>query len=332
MSDVGVGRGNAGDPEIDAGALRTHATVDSRSAAPPDLARRRHYAHFYGLAPLPDGDALALVHGNCQAESLRLALDGPDLATVRIPPVHELTGADMAHLARTLARVTVLISQPVRENYRDLPLGSAQIAAATAPGAAVLAVPVIRFAGLYPTQAIIRPPSDRSAVPPLVPYHDLRILARAAGVVRGPRLSAAKVRSVAALSIGELRRREQVNHTVPIADRFQAPEFDQMRTINHPGNVIWETLARRVRDRLQLGDVVPLTRPLLNAIHGPREPEVIEAFGLAGAPEPRWHRDGAAVDPAELLHAHLAWYQEHPDAIAEGLRRHAAVLRILSAS
>jgi hypothetical protein len=274
---------------------------------------------------------VAVVHGNCQAESLRLALDGPDLATVRIPPVHELGAADLPHLQRTLARASVLISQPVRAGYRDLPLGTDQLTRDVGPAGAVLRVPVIRFAGLYPAQVIIRPPLHRSAVPPLVPYHDLVTLTEAAGQGRALTLSAAKVAQVAALSMGELRRREQAHETVPVSDLFNAPDFRQMRTINHPGNVIWETLARRVRAILGLGDIVALTRPLLNAIHAPREPEVIEAFGLDALPQHCWFCDGQAVDPGELRRAHLSWYRDHPDAVVEGLRRHASVLSVLSA-
>ena len=38
--------------------------------------RRRHYGAFYGLEELPDGDRPRLaVHGNCQAEALRVAVE-----------------------------------------------------------------------------------------------------------------------------------------------------------------------------------------------------------------------------------------------------------------
>jgi hypothetical protein len=272
-----------------------------------------------------------MVHGNCQAESLRLALDGPDLATVRVPPVHELTREDLPHLTRLLRQLTVLVSQPVHDGYRELPLGSRELAAQLDPGATQILVPVIRFAGLYPTQAIIRPPSDRSLVPPLVPYHDLRILLRAAGHVDWPTLTPDKVRRIARFSSDELRRRELTYDTVPVSDLFDAPSFEQMRTINHPGNPVWERVAQRVRERLGLGHGRALTRPLLNLVHAPREPAVIEAFALDALPDPDWHVDGAAVGPAELGEVHLAWYRQHPDAVAAGLRRHAPTLEILRA-
>jgi hypothetical protein len=148
-------------------------------------AHRTNYADFYSPRAVGDGRALALVHGNCQAESLRLLLDGETLATIRMPPVHELTGEDLPHLRRWLARCRVLVSQPIRRDYRGLALGTAQVHAAARPGTRLIVVPIVRFAGLYPEQAIIRPPHDASAVPPLVPYHSLRTLARPAGRRRG---------------------------------------------------------------------------------------------------------------------------------------------------
>ena len=77
--------------------------------------RRLHYGEFYGLRPLPpdDGRPLVVVHGNCQAESLRVLLAG-SLRSVRVPPVHELERDDLPHLRRTLAHASVLLSQPVR--------------------------------------------------------------------------------------------------------------------------------------------------------------------------------------------------------------------------
>ena len=58
-----------------------------------DEGRRRHYGAFYGLEELPGtGRPRVLVHGNCQAEALRVALGTADaLDTVRVPPVHELS-------------------------------------------------------------------------------------------------------------------------------------------------------------------------------------------------------------------------------------------------
>jgi hypothetical protein len=293
--------------------------------------RTRHYGDFYGLGE-PEGDgAVALVVGNCQAESLRIALEGGGLRTVRTPAVHELVAADLPHLDRWLARAELLVSQPVRDDYHGLPLGTSQLAARLPAGARVLRVPVIRFAGLYPTHAIVRPPADPSLVPPLVEYHDLRLVVRAA-VLAGlagassplPLISPEAVLAVAELSRGELRRREEAHGAVVVSDLFDRPSFAQMRTLNHPGNPVWRSVAERVRSRLGLPEhEVDPGRPLLDSVHAPREAAVVEAFGLDEQPT------GRVVPAAAVEEAHLAWYADHPDVVAAALVRHADALRLL---
>ena len=303
--------------------------MDLRAAADDQTGRRRHYAVFYGLDPLPEEAPLALVHGNCQAESLRIVLDGPDLATVRIPPAHELTAGDLEPLRRLLARAELVITQPIRSGYRGLPIGTADILSRSAARAIV--VPVIRFAGLYPAQVLIRPPGATSLVPPLVPYHDLRILAQAAGAGAGRvEVDGDQLRAVARHSLEQLRRRERDHGAVVISDLFSEPGFDQMRTINHPGNPVWETLGRRVRGAAGLSDEIrDPGRPLLDAIHAPREPAVIDALGLDAAPRPDWTVGGERVPAEAVREAHLRWYEDHPAAVAAGLERHRDVRALL---
>lgn len=302
-------------------------------ASVPETPRTRHFAHFYGLQPLESDGPVALVHGNCQAESLRIVLDGPGLATVRIPPVHELTARDVPHLHAWLARAGTLVTQPVRGGYHDLPLGGQELAARLPPGARVVRVPVIRFAGLYPTHAIIRPPGNEGLAPPVVPYHDLGVLAEAAGLGPLPPLDVGQVRAVAAHALDELRARELAHGTEIVSDLFAAPSFAQMRTLNHPGNVVWLALAARVRARLGLpehdGDP---GRPLLDRLHGPRDPAVLAALGLDGEPRDHWIVDGQRVPVDAVREAHLAWYAERPGVVAAGLRRHGTALRLLGAA
>lgn len=293
-------------------------------------ARTRHYGIFYGVEPLGTELPVALVHGNCQAESLRIVLDGGGVATVRIPPVHELGAADLPHLERWLGRAQLLVSQPVRPGYRGLPVGTAELMRRLGAGARVVRVPVIRFAGLYPAHAIVRPPSDPSLVPPGVGYHDLRVLAEAAGGAPPAPLTVAQVRAVAELSVRGLRAREAAHGTLVVSDLFAAPSFAQMRTLSHPGNAVWNAVAARVRAALGLpehpGDP---GRPLLDAIHAPRDPAVIEAFGLPDAPTAHWCVDGSAIGVEAVREAHLRWYRAHPDAVAAGLARHADALALL---
>jgi hypothetical protein len=294
--------------------------------------RRRHYAAFYGTHAIPDSAPLVLVHGNCQAESLRLVLGGDDLVTVRIPPAHELTAEDLGPLRRLLARAAVVVSQPIRAGYRGLPIGTSEVLAQTA--ARPIIVPVIRYAGLYPAQAIVRVPATPSLNPPLVPYHDLRVLAHAAGLAApagdAARLTADRLRAIAADSVAELRRRELAHGTVVISDLFSRPRFSLMRTINHPGNPIWAALGRRVRAAAGLSDTAQDPgRPLLDMIHAPREAAVIDGLGLEEAPQPDWIVDGERIEVETVREAHLRWYEDHPETVAAGLSRHSRVLAML---
>ncbi|GMA31519.1 WcbI family polysaccharide biosynthesis putative acetyltransferase [Litorihabitans aurantiacus] len=298
--------------------------------APPDhLARFHDDPDHADDAVGRDGRPLGLVVGNCQAESLRIAL-GDELDLVRTPPVHELTRSDLPHLTRLLGRADVLVTQPVRDDYRDLPVGTRQLEALLRPGARTVRVPVIRFAGLHPHHAIVRPPSDTSLVPPLVAYHDLRVLSEAAGHPLPPTAPAAAVREIARESLEQLRRREAAHGTVVVHDLFTHPDFAQMRTLNHPGNPVWEALAARVADALGIAAPPPLTRPLLASVHAPREAHVIEAWGLADEPRPDWVVDGRTVTTGQVREAHLDFYARHPDAVAAGLERHAGAIAVLA--
>ena len=297
--------------------------------APPHL-RLFHSSPAQAAA---DGERVVLTIGNCQAESLRMVLpQEAGLLTVRTPPVHELTETDAEQLHAWMARADLVAVQPVRDDYRGLPVGTRQLLRANAGRAHVAVVPIIRFAGLYPRQLIVRPPSDTSLTPPVVPYHDAAVLLEAAGREL-PTLTPRAVVTVARASIGELRSRELAHATVRASDLFDAPSYELMRTINHPGNPIWAALAARVLEAWGVA-AAPHDpgRPLLDSVHAPREQAVIDAFGLETDARPDWVVDGTTVPATEVRRAHLAWYAEHPDAVTSGLARHEATLRALAAA
>ncbi len=286
---------------------------------------------------VPPGARVLLSIGNCQAESVRAVMPEA-LTTVRTPPVHELTAQEAGQLHAWLERADLVVVQPIRDDYRGLPVGTRQLLASTRPGTGVAVLPVIRFAGLYPRHLIIRPPSDTSLTPPLVAYHDAAVLVEAAGSALPP-LSPRAVTAIAAASIEELREREARHGTAVVSDLFASPRFESMRTINHPGNPVWLAVGARTLDALGLAEVASGTaiprdpgRPLLDSVHAPRDPAVIDAFGLDAEPTSDWTVDGCLVPAAEVRLAHLRWYSEHPDAVAAGLRRHASTLRELAAA
>jgi hypothetical protein len=256
---------------------------------------------------------------------------GLPFPAVRIPPVHELTAADLGPLGDLLARTALLVSQPVRDGYRGLPIGTDEIAAGLAPGARVLRVPVIRHLGLHPYCALVRHPADPALAPPVVPYHDLRTLTAAAG--RPPPAAAPGpdvLRAVAESSVAEQARRERAHCDVEVADLLIGLGTRAAHTINHPGNPVLIELARRVQDAL--GHPVDASDPgrtLLGGIRAPLEPAVLDALALDAPPRPHWVVDGEPVADAVVRAAQLNWYDDHPGWVAAGLERHAERITLL---
>ncbi|MEQ3553414.1 WcbI family polysaccharide biosynthesis putative acetyltransferase [Pseudonocardia nematodicida] len=299
--------------------------------------RRRHYGVLYGLEAPPPGP-LALVWGNCQAESVRVLLSGvPDLPVtpVRLPPVHELTADDLPRLRPLLARTRLLVSQPVRDGYRDLPLGTAEVAAALPGGAAVVRFPVIRHPALHPWSVIVRHPSDPAAVPPGVPYHDLRALAAAAGRPPGPPPSPGALREVGDRGIAELARREARDTDAGVSDAIASFGAAAAHTLNHPGNGVLRLLTGRVLDVAGMSGPVPDPgRELLGGIRAPLRRDVLDALGLDApgpdcVPREDWCDGDRVIGEDEVRARQLAWYATHPGWVTAGLDRHGDTLEIL---
>ncbi|WP_460446246.1 WcbI family polysaccharide biosynthesis putative acetyltransferase [Angustibacter aerolatus] len=306
-------------------------TATPSSAEAAEAARREHHGEFYGLRPLPadDGRPLVTVAGNCQAGSVRVLLDGAPSApcrSVRVPPLHELTAADVPRLQRLLAASDVLVCQPVRDDYRGLPIGTRQLAKQLPATGRLVLFPVVRYAGLHPWQVIVR---TDAGDPPVVPYHDLRTVARAAGLVLDPPTNDT-VRAVTEASLGELRTREQRHGTVVVSDLLTTAGAEAAHTINHPGNQVLIGLARRVQAALGWApDATDPGRTLLDSVHAPLDPLVVAAHGLDVAPRPDWVVGGRAVPDADVVEAQLRWYAEHPPVVPAALQRHAPLLQLL---
>jgi hypothetical protein len=306
----------------------------------PDAGRRWHYRDFYRPAGTPPAgtEPLWLVWGNCQAEALRQVLDavpGRPYRTARIPPVHELQRCDLPYLEELLAHTAVLLTQPVRTGYRDLPIGVADLLERIPRRAAVLRWPVIRYAGLFPFQAIARHPADRSITPPGVPYHDLRTVAAARAGFGATEpwdadVTAEQIRAVAAASRHELEARERRDTDVGISDVLAHHGAEAAYTINHPGNPVLHDLACRL---LAAGDVPAtptlIVEPLLDSAWSPLEARVIDALGIVAAPRPRWRLAGVELEPQQVHTTQLAWYYRYPDFVELTVRRHCAVMDIL---
>lgn len=304
-------------------------------APEPVLARRRHYAHFYGLEPVvADGRRVAVVYGNCQAEALRVVLAGSseEVLAVRIPAVHELTVDDLPHLSHLLGQADLLLSQPVGDDWRGLPIGTGQAAELLPAGGQVIRWPVIRHTGLHPHAAIIRTPWMGD--PPVAPYHDLRtVLAVARGTPDRPQGHGRPegYRAVAAASIAELRRREVEQELVPVSDLVEQAGAGATLTINHPGNAVLVPLAGRVLGACGL-DAEPRDpgRVLLRSIQAPVAADVLEAQGLApGLARDRWEIEGQAIEDEAVAEQQAPWYAERGPVVEAALQRYAPAIEAL---
>ena len=286
----------------------------------PDAGRRAHYGQFYGLHEVPDGP-VGMVHGNCQAESLRVLLSAADAGTtwVRVPPVHELTADDLEHLDRLLARTTTVVAQPVKNDYRDLPTGTRQVISRAMRGARSVIVPIVRYRGLHPQQRLVRGPGIVD--PPLVPYHHTGAIARAAGLP-DPTPGARVVQAVAAESLAEQRRRQEAAGAVPVDDLVRAAGARATNTINHPGNPALIGLAQRVAERLGVsGEVTDPGRELLRSVYAPVTAATLEALGLAGEPRDHWLVEGEPLADEEVVATQAAWLRSNPRVLAFALEK-----------
>jgi hypothetical protein len=185
-------------------------------------------------------------------------------------------------------------------------------------------VPIVRYVGLHPYAAIVRHPADRAAVPPVVPYHDLRTVAAAAGRPKAAPADPAALRAVGVASVAELARREHAGCDVKVSDLLEGLGVDAVHTLNHPGNRVVVALACRVHAALGgPGEITDPGRTLLGEVLAPLEPAVLAARGLTAAPREHWIVRGRTVTEETVRAAHLAWYADHPEWVAAALTAHA---------
>lgn len=268
--------------------------------------------------------SLLVVVGNCQAESTRkLLMSTGHFSGERIAPVHELEAPDMGWFLDLVARADVLVTQPIRDGYRGLPVGTGQLRALLRRGARHVVVPVLRFDGLMPYQAIIRDPDEPSLNPPVVPYHDLRTLCLAAGAAPAPAPSRDALRRAAAMSVEQIRVRERAHGTVVVSDYLERSPV--WHTVNHPDNATLTAMAARVLQALGLpGEPVPPDYEMLGGLDAPVDPAAAAALGVDVAGRGEWRdRKAGPIDAAEIAAAQLEFYRQRPALVAHGLARHA---------
>ncbi|WP_198145233.1 WcbI family polysaccharide biosynthesis putative acetyltransferase [Kocuria salsicia] len=326
------------DPQGQDAVHRPPAESTVSGQGPQDDGRRRHYGDFYGLTELPDLPLFA-VYGNCQAESLRVLLHGAlegQWHGVRMPPVHELTREDLPHLHALLPRLGLFVTQPVVPGYRGLPLGTDDVVPRLGSRVEVVRVPAMRWSAFMPTLAIVRAPSVGD--PPVVPYHDLRVLtaaARGESTVHLEHPSAAAAHAGREESLAQLRIRQEAHRTLDVASVLDAAGPNAVHVINHPCNDVLRTVAFEILDAAGLSAPVPDPgRVLLGGIRAPVHESTLEVFGytasdLDGGPREDWLVQGSHITEDTVAAEHLRWYAQNPAVVSAGLTRHARLIERL---
>lgn len=270
--------------------------------------------------------ATLTVVGNCQAESTRrLLMSTGAFESERIKPVHELERDDMDWFTDLLSRTDVLVTQPIRDDYRGLPVGTRQMREHLPRTARHITVPVLRFDGLMPYHAIIRNPASMSENPPVVPYHDLRILTAVARGHAEPtktQPSDDALRRAAAMSIEQTRIRERAYDTVVVSDYLETTPV--WHTINHPDNATLAHMAQQI-----LGELGSDKQPqmpdyeMLGGLQAPVDMQSASALGVEVHRDEWTDRTLGVIDQRLITEGHVDYYRSRPDVVAHGLKRHA---------
>jgi hypothetical protein len=315
---------------------------------PDPILHRLAYRDLYwpGQAKKP----LALVYGNCQAGPMRRLLASSEtLAStyrfLRLPPVHEITETQLRRIWRLLPQVELFVTQPVKTQYRGMPLGTEQLAERLSPSARVINWPVAYYNGLHPFMTYVNVHHDPIATSaPITDYHDLRILwmasrgrwtpAEAVDRFTTLRIDPDWVDRHAWVSVQELWHRESLmpEPKAILSDLLHQPGMRTrlFHTMNHPSNRVLRHLARQVMLHL---NVQPVLRDaadeeeFLGHLRAPKEATVLRALG--GEPEDvttSWTTPRGEFSQADVVRAHMAFYAANPAVLLAGTLKHGEII------
>lgn len=290
---------------------------------------------------------VAVVYGNCQSAAVReLLASSPDFtdsfSVVAVPAAHEVERRQVRSLSALFRRTSLLLTQPVRDNYRDLPLGTEQIISMCPSNVTVVRFPSMYYEGLHPYQVYVNTGGHLSEPAPRTGYHDLRLLAASFRSLSNEGASqfvasyvppAGQIFRIAEESSEQLRIRE-VMLDVGISDlldrrsRFHDRSF---LTVNHPSNTVMNVLVERFLTMMGMVYEPPLLQnELLGAVSAPVNAAVAEMLGLAnGRVGTDWQLHGQTVSEESLMAEHLNWYRSRRDVVEAGVKQHAERLRDL---
>ncbi|MEI4277849.1 WcbI family polysaccharide biosynthesis putative acetyltransferase [Klenkia terrae] len=302
-----------------------------------EVAVPEHLRRWHELDPATvEPGSVGFVWGNCQAESIRRMVAPAGAAHgvefVRLPPVFEMDEAEVGRLHALMAVAGVLVTQPVKDEYRVPGCGSEQLVALLPADARVVRVPTTYYEGLFPWQVHAHD-ADGRVDAPLTDYHDLRLLdaavrgwdvARAVARIEELEPAADAVRDLAARSQAELRRRN-ADLDVDTTDAVVAGGAEAMWTVNHPANATLREVGAGVLATLGWpGEPDVPDHQMLGGSRAPLEAAVLTALGLdPAAARPRWSLAGRDVPWAEVAGPQLQLYAEQPDVARRAVEKYA---------
>ncbi|SCX51051.1 hypothetical protein SAMN03159343_2540 [Klenkia marina] len=305
----------------------------------PEHLRRWHELDPAAVEP----GTVGFVWGNCQAESIRrmVAPAGAEhgVEFVRLPPVFEMDEAEVGRLHELVGLAGVLVTQPVKDEYRVPGCGSEQLVALLPSDARVVRVPTTYYEGLFPWQVHAHDADGARVDAPLTDYHDLRLLHaavqgwdvdRAVAAVEATRPDPDAVRDLAARSQAELRRRNAALD-VDTTDAVVAGGAEAMWTVNHPANATLREVGTGVLATLGwAGEPAVPGHQMLGNAKAPLDAAVLDALGLdPAAARDRWVLAGREVPWAEVAGPQLALYADRPDVARRAVDRYADRLSAL---
>lgn len=182
-------------------------------------------------------------------------------------------------------------------------------------------------------------PPPHTPTPPMVPYHDLRTVAIAAGlspsrVVAPTQHRIRAIRLAASWSMALQRTWERRSGVTALDDEALWMIRQQGgRAMFAPDCPSSLTLATMLRRPLRACGLTPgLVHPWPES-HGhltaPLEDLVVEALGLADEPTTWWRLGNSRVPSDAVDAAHLAWYSRHPGVVGGILAREHARVSLL---
>lgn len=279
---------------------------------------------------------LWVLHGGPQADPLRRLLNhdaqAPYIA-VSTRSVDRMTSDDVAPMMRLVNQADAFITERLPSGYRGLPVGVDDLRPHLRPGIPVFTFPRIDYSGLHPYQ-VGRDPLAGLADPPLVPYHDLRSVAVAAGTRTLEQAwnvlpSARFVREFAAWQLLRLRRVE-ARTDVGVAGAVRAAGMGAVHTVDRPGDALLVEIAKGIQSCLR---VEPTADDhgigLLGQCRGPVEPNIAEALGLPVPETDAWSMYGRQLTSTDIHVAQVEWYRQHPDVLKAIMAAHASRMDLL---